>query len=127
MYNSNIMLRKCTEGFRKLIVWKEAKALTVKTYRITTKFPKDELFGLTNQMRRAAASAMSNIAEGSAMPTHAHRHSYYSRAKGSVAEVDSFSDLSLDLGYITQEEYSDLVDHCARLIHLINKLIEGTH
>lgn len=119
------MFRKCTEGFRKLIAWKEAKALTIKVYKMTEVFPKSEVFGITSQMRRASASSMSNIAEGSAMPTKSHRDAYYARAKGSVTEIDSFTELCLELGFIARIEYNDIVDHCARLMHLIIRLIES--
>lgn len=68
---------------------------------------------------------MANIAEGSAMKTREHQNSYYTRARGSVIEVDNFADLIYSLQYITQQEYDDLTDHCARLSYLINQLIKG--
>jgi four helix bundle protein len=120
------MPREREFGFRSLIAWKEAKALAVKVYRLTAKFPKEELFGITSQMRRAASSITSNIAEGSAMPTKAHRIAFYVRARGSTVEVDNFAELAFDLQYLTREEFDDLVDHCARVSHLITRLIAGT-
>lgn len=117
--------RKCTEGFRKLIAWQEAKSLTLKIYEITKKFPPEERFYLVQQLRRASSSIMANLAEGSAMPTKAHQISFYSRAKGSTVEVDNFIELSFDLKYVSQEEYDDIVDHCARIIHLISRLIKS--
>lgn len=107
-------MRKCTDGFRRLIAWQEAKKLALKIYTLTKPFPREEQFALTSQIRRAASSAMANLAEGSAMPTKAHRDSYYSRARGSVAEVDNHMELSFELQYVTAHQQADIADHCAR-------------
>jgi len=112
------------DGFRKLIAWQEAKNLALKVYVVTKKFPKNEQFGLVSQLRRAASSIMANLAEGSAMPTKAHRESYYARARGSTIEVDNFSELSFGLHYLSQEEYEDLSGHAARVSYLITKLMQ---
>jgi four helix bundle protein len=117
------MQRRLDRGFRGLIVWQEAKILTKKVYELTKKFPKDELFGLTSQLRRASSSIMANLAEGSAMPTKAHRDAYYVRARASTVEVDNFAELTFELGYLTKEEFDDLSDHCARIVHLVTRLI----
>lgn len=117
------MTRRQDEGFRKLIAWQEAKALALKVYELTKKFPSHEQFHLVSQLRRAASSAMANIAEGSAMSTKPHRASFYERARGSTVEVDNFIELSFDLHYVTPSEYEDICDHCARLSYLITKLI----
>lgn len=114
------------EGFRKLIAWQEAKLLTLKIYKSTSAFPQHELFSLTNQLRRASSSAMANIAEGSAMATSAHRKAYYQRAKGSVIEVDNFIELGFELGYVSGQDFDDLSDHCARLTHLLKRLVQTT-
>ncbi len=120
-----MIYRKCTQGFRNLIVWKEAKLLAFGIYKLTMQFPKSELFGLVSQLRRASSSVMANIAEGSVMPTKAHRNAYYSRSKGSVCEVDSFIDLAFDLRYIKEEDCAQYNDHCARILHLLNRLVES--
>lgn len=116
-------MRKLTRGFRSLVAWKEAKLLTLKIYKLTKNFPKEELFGLTSQLRRASSSIMANIAEGSGMATKPHQTSYYVRAKASALEVDNFSELTFELEYLAREQFEDLADHCARIIHLINQLI----
>lgn len=118
-------MRRRTEGFRKLIAWQEAKSLTLKIYRLTKAFPAHEQFHLVSQLRRASSSIMANLAEGSEMPTMAHRRAYYHRAKGSSTEVDNHVELSFDLQYVTLPEYEDIADHCARLSHLIKRLIEA--
>lgn len=113
-----------TNGFRRLIAWQEAKKLTIKIYVLTRQFPKDEQFNLISQLRRASSSVMANIAEGSAMPTKAHRDSFYMRARGSTVEVDSFIELSYELQYISQPEREDIQDHCARLSYLLTQLVK---
>lgn len=117
------MERRYDNGFRKLIVWQEAKKLAVKIYELTKKFPKEEQFGLISQLRRAASSVMANIAEGSAMQTKAHREVFYARARGSAVEVDSHIELSTALGYSTEATQKDVQDHCARLTYLLTKLM----
>ena len=113
-------------GFRRLIAWKEAKALALKVYLLTKKFPKEELFGMTSQMRRAGSSIGANLAEGSSMPTKAHRIAFYYRARGSAVEVDYFAELSFELQYLSKQESDDLIGHSARVVYLISKLIEGS-
>jgi four helix bundle protein len=123
--NQDADMRRRTEGFRKLLAWQEAKALTLKTYRLTRAFPSHEQFHLVSQLRRASSSIMANLAEGSEMPTKAHRNAYYARARGSSTEVDNHVELSFDLQYVTLLEYEDIADHCARLAYLIKRLIDS--
>jgi len=117
------MARTYDNGFRKLIVWQEAKKLTLKVYELTKQFPREEQFHLVSQLRRAASSIMANIAEGSAMQTKAHRDSMYSNARGSTVEVDCFIDLSAALQYVSAQERLDMQDHCARISYLLTRLI----
>lgn len=113
------MQRTYTEGYRKLIAWQEAKKLTLKIYEVTRGFPREEQFHLVPQLRRAASSVMVNLAEGSAMPTKAHRSVYYARARASAVEVDNFIELSFALKYLAREQHDDLLDHVARVTYLI--------
>jgi len=91
-------------NFRDLLVWQRAKELALEVYRLTKRFPRDERFGLTLQLRRAAVSASWNVAEGHARQGKEFAY-FLSIAKGSTAEVQSQLLLSVDLGYLT---YSDL-------------------
>lgn len=116
---------KYHKGFRDLITWQEAKNLTVKIYELTKDFPKTEQFGLISQLRRASSSIMANLAEGSAMPTKAHRLAFYVRARGSVIEVENFMELVFALRYVSQDAYDDIVDHTTRLSYLITKLLQS--
>jgi four helix bundle protein len=120
------MKRKLDTGFRRLIVWQEAKKLTVKLYKLTQSFPSEERFHLVSQLRRTSSSIMANIAEGSAMPTQSHRHAFYARARGSVVEVDNFAELCKDLQLFSEEEAEDIMDHCARLSYLLTQLLKSS-
>ncbi len=119
------MGRIYNKGFRSLVVWQEAKKLSHTIYDLTNKFPPDERFGLMSQLRRAATSAMANIAEGSAMPTKAHRDAFYLRERGSVVEVDCFIDFSAERKYVAVTDSENVQDHCARLTYLLTKLIQS--
>ncbi len=102
---------KYQKGFRQLIAWQKAHQLRREIYRITKSFPREELFSVVDQMKRAANSIAAQLAEGSRMPTSAHRKLYYDRAYASAAEVDDFLELSHDLGYITNYQYEALTEH----------------
>lgn len=117
------MDRQYTGGFRKLIAWQEAMKLGIKIYAIIGRFPRP-YWHLVDQMGRAASSVASNIAEGSAMPTKAHRNAFYAHARGSAVELDNFSELCFRLKLITQAEYNDLLDHLARVTYLITRLMQ---
>jgi four helix bundle protein len=120
-----INMRTNDVGFRRLIVWQEAKRLCVSIYQITASLPKSEQFNMTSQLRRATSSVMANIAEGSAMPTKAHRIFFYVRARGSVVEVDTFINLACALGMVSDEIARPYIDHCARLSFLLTRLVQS--
>ncbi len=117
--------RTMQKTFRQLIVWREAHALTLLIYKATRLFPSDEKFGITSQLRRAAASVGAQIAEGAQMPTMPHRLLYYQRAYASAAEVDNFLELSKDLGYVKIEDYRSLLQKLNRASFLLTKLIQS--
>ena len=98
-------VERSDKGFRKLIVWQKAHQLTLLVYKLTDTFPKTEMYGLTSQLRRAAASVPANIAEGYGYGKRGQTARYVDIAQGSLAEVEYFLILSLDLNYIKQEEY----------------------
>lgn len=88
----------------KLEAWKEAVELTVDIYALTSKFPKDELYGLISQIRRAAVSVPSNIAQGSARKGTAETIQFLYIAVGSLAELETQIEISRRLGYISNVE-----------------------
>ncbi|HYH69162.1 MAG TPA: four helix bundle protein [Urbifossiella sp.] len=85
--------------FRDLLVWQKAIQLAITVYRVTQAFPKEEKYGLTSQVRRAAVSVSSNIAEGHARQGREFAH-FLSIARGSAAEVESQLYLAAELGFI---------------------------
>jgi len=96
------------KGFRNLKVWTKSHQLTLDVYKSTRNFPKEELFGLVSQLRRASASIPTNIAEGSGRKSEKEFIQFLSIALGSANEVDYLIELSKDLGFISQETWAQL-------------------
>ena len=111
--------------FRDLIAWQKSHTLTLEIYAITKTFPKDEIFGLTNQIRRASVSVVSNIAEGFGRRTNADRVHFYDMARASLHEVQAQLLVARDVGYVaktTFHEADQLSVECHKLLTgLINK------
>lgn len=95
-------------GFRDLIVWEKAYKLALDVYKITKIFPKDELYALTNQLRRAAISISANIAEGYERQHRKEYVQFLSIAKGSLGEVETYLMFAKDLAYFKKSEYDSL-------------------
>lgn len=112
--------------FTDLNAWKKAHEVVLLTYRLTKTFPKDEMFGLTNQMRRAAVSAESNIAEGFGRNTPKDKQHFFGIAKGSLLELQSQSITARDLEYITEEEFQAMRDLLLNAIRLCAGLVRST-
>lgn len=106
--------------FEDLIVWQESQKLAVSVYEITKTFPKDELFGITNQTRRAVASISANIAEGFGRSTSKDKLHFYTIAYGSLLETKNFLYLSEKLMYLSNVQLSPLIDQCTSCQKLIN-------
>lgn len=98
------------KGFRKLEVVKEAHFLVKMIYEMTKSFPRDELFGLTSQLRRAVVSVPTNIIEGQARISKKEFLNFLNIANGSLVEVEYLLELSLDLGYLGREDYEKIED-----------------
>ena len=96
------------KGFRNLKVWIKSHQLTLDIYKSTQQFPKEELFGLVSQLRRASTSIPTNIAEGSGRKSEKEFIQFLSIALGSANEVDYLIELSKDLGFISQEVWTQL-------------------
>ena len=113
-------------NFRDLEIWKLGKDVAVKVYRATKNFPKEELYGLVSQMRRAAVSIPSNIAEGFARLHNKEYRQFLYVALGSCAELETQIELSVDLGYLEATDSADFLeklDHEARMVrNLIKRL-----
>ncbi len=98
------------KDFRTLAVWEKSHQLALATYKLTQALPKEELYGITNQMRRAAASVAANIAEGCGRSGDGDFHRFLSVAMGSAVELEYFLLLARDLTLVSEETYrtSDL-------------------
>jgi four helix bundle protein len=95
--------------FRKLEVWQEAKQLTKQIYKEVQKFPKEEMFGLSSQIKRAAISVPSNIAEGAGRKTDKDFANFLSYAIGSAYEIETQLELSAELGFMDKEVAEKLI------------------
>ncbi len=113
------------KSYAKLIVWKEAHALTIMTYEATKKFPRDELYGLTPQLRRAAVSVAANIVEGHARSGKKEFLQFLSVSNGSLTEVEYYMELAKDLGYIAETEYQKLDAQRAKVGFLLFKFMKS--
>ena len=91
------------KSYKDLLIWQKGMALALNVYRLSVVFPGDERFGLISQVRRAAVSVPSNIAEGQARHTTKEFLQFLSHALGSLAELETQLLLSVDLGYVTRE------------------------
>ncbi len=111
-----------TYPFEKLFVWQLSKKLVVKIYTITKVFPADEKFGLVNQMRRAAISVSSNIAEGCGRKTAKDQAYFYNMAYSSLMELLNQLLISLDLGWISTEEMTEVRNEIEVISLKINAL-----
>ena len=116
--------------YKELIVWQKSLLLVKHIYLVTQKFPSSELYGLVSQMRRAAVSAPSNIAEGQARNSSKEFAQFLAIAYGSLAELETQMIISKELGYATQQqfdEYTSLHDEVSKMLtSLKNKIMRLT-
>lgn len=107
-------------SFKELKVWQKAHELVIYIYKITSKFPSEEKFGLSSQLRRAAVSVASNIAEGFTRNHNKISLNFYNIADGSLEEVRYQTLLNKDLDYINKEEYNkalSLSEEVSKMLH----------
>ena len=96
------------ESFDKLLVWQRAHSLVLKIYEVTNSFPKEEIWGLTSQIRRSAVSVPSNIVEGKARGSRKDFKRFLLIARGSLEEVKYQSLLAKELKYMNDEQYEEI-------------------
>ena len=113
------------ETHKDLRVWQQSIELVTSIYMITKTFPKEELFGLVSQMRRAAVSVPSNIAEGYARGTDRVNLHFLRISSGSMSEVETQLLLSWNLGYLSQESYDELSENLTSVWKQLNALISS--
>ncbi len=110
--------------YRELKVWEKAHHYTLEVYKATQHFPKEELYGLTSQLRRSALSVPSNIAEGCGRNSDGELARFLEIAYGSASESDYQLLLSKDLGYMRQERYRTLAEKIAEIRKMLNSFIQ---
>jgi four helix bundle protein len=109
-----------SKDYTNLEVWQESRKLVNTTYVLTKSFPKEELFGLTNQMRRAAVSIVSNIAEGCGRQTEKDTINFLHISRGSLYELETQCFVALDQKYFTDEQFEHInnsIQSCKRLLN----------
>jgi four helix bundle protein len=109
--------------YHNILVWKKAHELTLKIYLITKNYPRDELYGIVSQIRRASSSVPANIVEGNARRSSKEFAQYLIQARGSLSETQYFLELSRDLNYITESDYLNIIDMSTEVAKMLNSLI----
>ncbi len=118
------------QDFRKLKVWQKAHELALAIYRVSARFPKEELYGLTSQIRRASVSIRTNIAEGCGRSTDSEIARFLQISMGSAFETEYELLLSHDLGFLAKEDYLQIdtaIQETKRMIVALYKTLETNH
>ena len=110
-------------SYRELLVWRKAISLVTEIYEATEHFPSKEIYGLVSQLRRAAVSVPSNIAEGQARLSKPEFRHFLRNAKGSLAEIDTQLVIAYKLGYIGKSKAEVLVKKVAEVGRMVSGLI----
>jgi four helix bundle protein len=121
-------MEKKTQNYRDLIVWQKGIELAKLLYPLSAEFPAEEKFGLISQIRRAAVSIPSNIAEGQARHTTGEFVQFISHAEGSVAEVDTQLFLAVELGFTNNNQAArcfDLLGDERRMLNALRRKLTG--
>ncbi|MBI5414866.1 four helix bundle protein [Candidatus Peregrinibacteria bacterium] len=111
------------KAFTDLDAWKEGHVLVLMIYEITKRFPKEEIFGLVSQMRRASVSITSNIAEGFSRQSYRKKVQFYSIAQGSVTEIQNQLIISKDVQFVSEEKFREIFCKSIQVHKIITGLI----
>ncbi len=109
------------EKFTDLNVWIESHKLVLMIYKTTKGFPREEIYSLIDQMRRAVASVTANIAEGFGRQTYKEKLQFYYTAKGSLTELENFVLIAKDVNYISEKDFNSLNEQ----INLSGQILQG--
>lgn len=112
------------KSFTGLEAWRQSHVLVLTVYKLTRGFPKEELFALTNQIRRCVVSITSNIAEGFSRASWKEKSQFYSMALGSLTELQNQLLVSRDVGYLSRSQFESIADQTVVASRLINGLIK---
>lgn len=108
------------------MVWQEGHKLVLIIYKITKDFPKEERYGLTDQMRRAVVSITSNIAEGFSRESFKEKYQFYNTSKGSITELQNQLLIAKDVNYVSKESFNKIADQSIIVHKCINGLLKAT-
>ena len=112
-----------SHSYRDLVVWQEAKNLAVGVYCLSEHFPKHEIYGLTSQLRRAAVSVASNIAEGQGRLTKGEFIQFLGNSRGSLLELLTQLEIAVELGYLSAEDFETVDLKATTVLRLLNGLL----
>jgi four helix bundle protein len=110
-------------SYRDLVVWQKALTFVTEIYRVTGKFPDNERYGLVSQLRRAAVSIPSNIAEGQGRLTEGEFRQFLGHARGSLLEVETQLLIAQELGFLDSVRFVAIEEHSKEIGRLLNGLI----
>ena len=119
--------RRPARSFTKLVVWQKAHLLTLATYRLTADFPREEIYGLTSQFRRAAVSIPANIAEGFRRRQIPDKLRFLNIAQGSLEEARYYMILAADLGYCRKDVLKPEIEEVSRLLQAYSEGAAANH
>ena len=111
------------QSYRDLIAWQKAMQLVIEVYKVSGSFPKEEVYGLTSQLRRAAISIPCNIAEGQGRLTKGEFQQFLGYARGSLFEVETLISVATNLHYLTSDTSSRLLGLAAKGGKILNGLL----
>ncbi len=111
------------QDFRKLKVWQKGHTLTLAVYKATAAFPRDEVYGLTSQMRRSSSSVPTNIAEGCGRDTTPEMRKALRLSMGSASELEYQLMLARDLGYLSTKTYAELAEAIVEVKRMLGAFI----
>lgn len=124
-FNLQIMFIRNHKSYRHLIVWQKAKELVLKIYHILKRFPREEIYVLSAQMKRSAISVASNIAEGNQRRWEKDKLRLFNIAQGSLIELDCQLELALELNFLTEDEYREALEVLNKTGYLLTRLIQS--
>jgi four helix bundle protein len=110
--------------FRDLLVWQKTLALAGDVHQITSAFPTSEVFGLTSQLRRAAVSVPSNIAEGCGRVSAGEKRQFFGHSRGSTYEIETQLCIAESLSYLDRARLQKLLEQCWEIVRMLNALIQ---
>ena len=111
------------KSFTDLVAWKESHKFVLMIYKITRKFPRGEVYGLTDQIRRAAVSISSNIAEGFSRKTNLDKRHFYYQALGTLTEAQNQLLIARDVGYLDKGDFGEVAKQSIVASKLVNSLL----